>query len=195
MKIIRYVALLAICVGFSGMAEGSTIDFKMNVLDPPTYPGALIIHTLPFPISFTPCGAGELPGGLTASGCFAGVNDTSFSWSNLLFTFANNPALGSQPASCGNPGLIYSIFSSTSCTLTPDGSTYLLSFTNGVIIPGETFFVTEDGPAPEDFGTGLGTVVPEPSSLLLLSTGVMMLGLLIQNGRRRSVRAVSSRTM
>ncbi len=192
MKLFRVIFAIAVFCGFSGMANASAIDFKMNVLDPPTYASAVVIHTLPFTISFSPCGAGELPGGLTASGCFAGVNDTGQAWSNLLFIFANNPGLGGQPT-CGNPGLSYSIFSTASCSLTPDGSTYLLSFTNGIINVGDTFFVTEDGPAPDAFGIGLATVVPEPNTLLLMSSGVMMFGLLMAAGRRRSLPAVIRR--
>lgn len=188
MKAFRYVIAIAILCGFSGLAKADTLDFKMNVLDPPSLPYAEVINSMPFPISFSTCAAGELPSGVTANGCFAGFNDTTQTWTNLQFTFVNSTALGGQPASCGSPGSAFSIFTVTSCSLS--GSTYVLTFTNGVIIPGETFVVAEAGADPSAFGTGSGTtIVPEPNSLLLLSTGVMLFGLLAHTGRRRTLRS------
>jgi len=161
----------------------------MNVLDPPTisssYPLFLISST-PFAVSFTPCLAGELPGGLSAEGCFAGRNVTGHDWNNLQLTFANNSVLNGQASSCGTTD-IHNVYSSSDCSLTPDGSTYILSFGDGVISDDAYFFITEDGVVPGDFPEGTGAVLtPEPGSLLLSSTGAVLFGLMLFGLRRRS---------
>jgi hypothetical protein len=184
----RCLAVIAVICGLSAVSGASAIDFHANVLDPPPLSYSVSsITTLPFSVSFSTCAPGELPGGMTASGCFAGQNLTGFTWTNLQLTFANSPALGSQPASCGDPGSPFSIFSVTSCGLSPDGSNYILTFTNGAITSGEYFFIEEDGADPSAFGVGSGTVlgaVPEPNPSVLFGTGVMMFGLLVLADKR-----------
>jgi hypothetical protein len=189
-SVFRCVVIIVMACGLSGIAGATPIDFKMNVLDPPSGYSVTSIFSTTFPISFSTCASGELPGGLTASGCFAGQNLTGQSWNNLQFMFTNSPALGGQPASCGDPGSPFSIFTVTSCSLSPDNSTYILAFTNGIITPGEFFFVTEDGPDPSAFGVGTGTVlgtIPEPTPALLVGTGLMMFGLLFAANKRYQI--------
>lgn len=190
MRFFRYLFVTAVFCGLTGMAGATPIDFHMNVLDPPP-PSFMVnsIFTLPFSISFSPCGAGELPGGMTADGCFAGQNLTGLSWTNLQLIFSNTPALASQAASCGDPGSPFSIFQVATCSLSPDGASYILRFSGGIIVPGDFFFIAETGPSPTAFGVGSGSVtfIPEPVSLLLLSSGFMMFGLLLYTERRRGL--------
>lgn len=190
MRVFRCLLAIAIICGFPGLANADSVDFHMSVLDPPppAFPVQPIFST-PFTFSFTTCSVGELPGGGTADGCFAGVNRSGQDWTNLQITFENNAVLGGQTPSCALTGS-NNIFSDTDCSL--DNSTYILTFTNGLLQNNDFFFITEDGVIPpEGFGVGTGTVVgaaatPEPGSVLLLSTGIVLFGLLFHMERRRA---------
>jgi hypothetical protein len=68
------------------------------------------------------------------------------------------------------------------------GSTYVLKFAGGTGVPTGTDFVFfEEGALPSDFtGTAvIGVETPEPDSVVLFSTGVMMAGLFAFWQRRR----------
>lgn len=192
MEIFRCLAVIAVICGFTGLAGATTVDFHMHVLDPPP-PSFTVqpIFSTPFTFSFTECSPGELPDGGTASGCFAGVNRTGMDWNNLQITFADNDILAGQTPNCDLTSS-HDIFSDTDCSLV--GSTYILSFGDGLLSNNDFFFITEDGvDPPEGFGTGTGTVdstvlTPEPASVLLLFTGIVGLGLLFKMERRRAVR-------
>jgi hypothetical protein len=195
MKALKYLIAFILCLGMTGIASADPIDFQMNVLDPSPGPNAVVIRTLPFSVSFSPCGSfSNLPSGLVADGCFEGFNDSGLTWDNLLITFANNPALASQPPGCGNLDAPDSVFTITSCTLTPDNSTYILSFMDGIIVPSETFFIAETSPTPPAaFGVGTTTVLtatPEPGTFVLLASGMAALGLLLYADRARASRAL-----
>ena len=191
MRVLRCLIVIVVVCGFTGLAGAAPIDFHMHVLDPPP-PSFTVqpILTTPFTFSFTECSPGELPNNMTASGCFAGVNSTGQDWTSLQITFADNSVLAGQAPNCDLTGS-NNIFSGTDCSL--DGSTYVLSFMDGVLHNNDFFFITEDGvDPPEGFGTGTGTVTdavmtPEPGSILLLSTGIVLFGLLFHMERRRTV--------
>lgn len=187
MRILRCLVVAAFVCGCTGLAGAAPIDFHMHVLDPapPTF-SVLPITSTPFTFSFTPCSANELPDGMTADGCFAGVNRTGQDWTNLQLTFTDNGVLAGQPPDC-SPAPADNIFSSTDCSLV--GSTYILAFSDGVLSNNAFFFITEDGVLPpEGFGTGTGTVLtPEPASVVLLSTGLVLFVLLFNKERRRVV--------
>ena len=188
MRVLHCLVVIAVICGFTGLAKADPVDFHMSVLDPPTIFTVQPIFSTPFAISFTECSVGELPSG-TADGCFAGVNRTGQDWTNLQITFANNVVLGGQTPNCDLTGS-NNIFSGTDCSL--DGSTYILSFMDGVLHNNEFFFITEDGVVPpEGFGVGTGTVsglvaTPEPGSVVLLSTGCILFGILFTMERRRA---------
>lgn len=160
-------------------AGASPLDFKANILDPPapsepTFP-TFIISASPFSVMFSSCVAGELPNGLTADGCFAGVNRTGSNWTSLQIIFPNDLVLNSQPVDC-SLAPSDNIFLSPDCTV--DQQQYTLTFANGVLGNNDFFFITEAGVPAELFPVGVATVLsttattPEPSSLLLLATGL-----------------------
>lgn len=180
-------ALLALASAF---ALADPADFKTHVLDPPStsFPTTPILSS-PFLVTFTPCQAGELPGNNTADGCFAGVNRTGTDWLGLEFAFSNTAALGSQPVDC-SLAPSNNVYRSTSCGLDPTSNTYFLDFDTGVIKDGELFFVTEEGVDPALFPTGTATVTastatPEPTSLVLLLTGMPAAGAALRQAVRR----------
>ena len=177
-------------LGFASVyACADPLDFKAHLLDPPstsfpTFP----ITSNPFVVTFSACAQGELPGNNTADGCFAGVNRSGYDWLGLEFAFSNTVALGSQPVDC-SPAPSNNIFSSTQCNLDQASNTYFLDFNSGVIRDGELFFLTEEGVDPAVFPTGTGTITastltPEPSSFLLLLTGVPWASRLLRSRRQ-----------
>lgn len=188
MKIFRWMLAAALVCGLTGVAKANS-DFHMVVLDPfATTP----IFTTPFQFSFAACAAGQLPTNVKNSyeGCFSGVNRTGKDWTGLQLVFSNTAPLGSQPAGCELDGST-DFFQSASCGLTPDESKYILSFTTGAIPNNGNFVIAEDGVDPALFpqvtGTATTATTPEPASIWLLSTGVLLIGFffLLTEARRR----------
>jgi hypothetical protein len=179
-----------------GQAKADPIDFHIKVLDPlppadPSYPLYPITSTS-FSISFSPCIAGELPSGMTADGCFAGRNLSGLTWTGLDMSFPAGGVLAGQPASCA-PAPSDNIFSATDCPVDPANGSYDLGFDDGIIRSGDYFFITEDGVVPpSDFPIGSVTatvLTPEPASMVLLSTGVLLFGCLLYGERSRMLRS------
>ena len=179
MKAFRCLFALVVTFTLTSLASADPVDFHMHVLDPPP-PSFTVqpIFSTPFTFTFTTCSLGELPGGGTADGCFAGVNRSGEDWTNLQITFEDNSVLAGQAPNCALTGT-NNIFSDTDCSL--DGSTYVLRFTDGVLANNDFFFITEDGVIPpEGFGVGTGSVdlvsSPEPEPLVLLASGLVLFG-------------------
>ncbi len=179
MKLSFRLAPIALLFGSAVFSRASPLDFKANILDPPapvspTFP-TFIISASPFSVVFSSCVAGELPNGLSPDGCFAGVNRTGSSWTSLQIVFPNDVVLNSQPVDC-SLAPSDNIFLSPTCTV--DEQQYTLTFANGVLGNNDFFFITETGVPAELFPDGVATVLsttattPEPSSLLLLATGL-----------------------
>ena len=189
MRALCHLAAAALLlVSAAAFADSTPADFKAHVLDPPSLSGANSITSTPYTFSFNPCTQGELPGGNTADGCFLGVNHTGSSFTGLELAFLNTAALNSQPSDCSlAPN--HNVYTQASCVLDtsvgPNG-TYFLDFSNGIIGNGESFYITEQGVDPLLFPTGTltaTTATPEPSSLLLLLSGLPTAGVLARRAR------------
>lgn len=185
MKAFRAILALALLCGFSSLALADDIDFHMSVLDPPQQLNYTSIdNTDPFAVSFSAC-----PQIIKATACFTGFNDTNqtFTSLNLIFDNSTNPQdpndfinfLNGQTPNCDTTPAL-SLFASAACSLNTAETQYLLNFSGGSgIAPGQFFFIAETGPTAAAFGVGEGVVgiTPEPDSLLLFATGIMMAGL------------------
>ncbi len=127
-----------------------------------------------------------LPTDSTPFGCFLGTNDTGETITSITLDFAKIPGV----TSCDTllPGITPGpAFSLNTCNVDPSGG-YDLSFSGGPgVEDGHEFVILEEGVDPGDF-TGMSTIAstPEPDSLLLFSTGAMMMaaGLFLSKRRR-----------
>ncbi|MBB5342201.1 hypothetical protein [Tunturibacter empetritectus] len=189
--LLRVLFVLALLCGGSSLAHASGIDFRMTVLDPPSceqgntfcqeFNGA---DTLPsVSLSTAACNSVGINLGPNATpyGCFVLSNFSGETIDSLTLHFLLGP-LGNQDASCDSQGQsgIPSALNVVSCTNNEQTGFYDLVFGGGAGVPtGQNLIVFEQGADPNLFQGGNGTVgvTPEPDSLLLFSTGVMMAGL------------------
>ncbi|MEO7030648.1 MAG: PEP-CTERM sorting domain-containing protein [Acidobacteriaceae bacterium] len=190
MKTIRYFFVIAILCGLSGFAKADPIDFRLNVLDPPANTLRHNISSQPFAFSFGVCNFTLLPPGIspTPVGCFFGRNKTGVAWTGLSLIFPVSGGISTQTANCA-PQPNGNIFSSANCGFANNNTQFFLSFRGGIIPNNGEFAITESGaPIKGDnaFPSGiLGfTAVPEPGSVLLLSTGALLMGLLVIKQRK-----------
>jgi hypothetical protein len=200
MKYLRMLILVGIALLFGSVASHAS-TFHAGALDPscnatmfPTECGFGIDDpgtTFQVGLSAAQCTAAGiqppltgLPADPTTYGCFLGDNDTGSAITSITLHFAGIDGVtgcdtdlpeGSSPA----------IFTSSICTPDPSGG-FDLSFSGGPGVPDGGFFVIiEEGVSPDDFeGTAVVETTPEPNSLLLLSTGVMMSGLYFARRQR-----------
>jgi hypothetical protein len=189
--LLRVLFALAILCGGSSLAHADSVDYRMTVLDPPTcemgntfcqeFDGADTLPTVN--LSTAACNSVGINLGpdATSYGCFILSNFSGQTIDSLTLHFDLAP-LGDQDASCDSQGQsgLPSGLDVVSCTKDEANGVYNLIFGGGPGIPtGSNMIVFEQGADPADFEGGNGTVgvTPEPDSLLLFSTGVMMAGL------------------
>jgi hypothetical protein len=197
---------IAVCLGISGIARADSIDFSMNILDPP--PGGTFLYSDTFSAPFSACSAFSSPSApapVLSDYCFEGINATGVLpnttaqiWTSLAITIDDpSDLLGLNNATCGALDSPDSIFTSNSCTET--SGVYTLDFSGGSIGSGQSFFIAIAVPQTVTLAdlnslptTAVANGVPEPNSALLLVTGTAMFGLLLYAERRRVARQSSS---
>jgi hypothetical protein len=194
--LLRVLFVLALFCGITSHARASEVDFHVQVLDPVCTVSSPVVCTVvdpsvPFPVTFTTTTCTLFFGGPPApatNGCFEVINASPVSFTSLDITLTG---FGSATFDCPTTGTSpASIFTSSSCGPGED-----LSFFGGPgLAPTKTLAVviqiTDQGVADgltigEFAGTATINPTPEPDSLLLLSTGAMMMtaGLFLKRQR------------
>jgi hypothetical protein len=183
--LLRVLFVLALFCGITSHARAAGVDFHVQVLDPVCTVSSPIVCTVvdpsvPFPVTFTTTTCSLFFGSPAPStnGCFEVINATAESFTSLDITltgFGNAtfdcPTTGTSPAS---------IFTNSSCDPGEDlsffgGSGLAPTKTLAVLIQITDQGVTDGLTIGEFSGTATVNPTPEPESLLLLSTGAMMM--------------------
>jgi hypothetical protein len=195
MRILRYLLAMAMVASLSGVAKGDTFvpgDFAAVVIDPLPNPNEItLILNQSFTVSLAPCQADQLDGLSTADfvGCLTGLNNSG--------------------ADLNCPLEPQNIFTSISCGFTDSTDTeYVLNFSGGDIpsfgqgpdcppsssgieaCEEDSLFTIAIGgipfnTVPQNFTAQANAVSPEPSSIWLISTGVLSIGMFVAFRRRQ----------
>jgi hypothetical protein len=176
MKILGLFSVFILLCGLSGTAKA----FQFSIQDPISVEALEVFADTPFTITFGACQLGE-----AASGCFYGANASGETLTSLDAVFPITTAISSGPT-CDLSNHPLSEFSAAPvCGTDPTKPGFfemLLTGTPG-IAPG-TFFTIEETGVPEDaFPSGTGdasaSAVPEPGTIALISSGTVILGVLL----------------
>jgi hypothetical protein len=189
MKHFRLLLLIAFACGITGAAKA----YRINVLDPIS---TNHIYSEPFNVVLRACTPADLPTSLNpgANGCFSGENDTPNVLTTLEIIFPNQGILAGQPLVCSQTSV--SIFNASSCGVY---NGFQVFFFSGLDIKiGDAFLIVEEGvspgPDPERSlipaaqatsppALVIPSAVPEPSSIILLSTGLLIGGFFVARKR------------
>jgi hypothetical protein len=115
------------------------------------------------------------------------LNGTGANLTGLTLTVPDLDGIVGQTADC--PADPNKIFANPICPSDPTGGVWTLLFSGGSITPGEFFVVAENGASADDFpaiSADFSAVTPEPGSIWLMSTGVLMAGAFLAERRRRA---------
>lgn len=186
MKNLGFFSLLILLCGLSGTAKA----FQFSIQDPLTVDALEVFAGTPFTISFEACQLGE-----GADGCFYGANASGATLTSLDAVFPITTAIFTTSGpTCDLTNHPVSEFSAAPiCGTDPsDLSDYELLLTGSPGIPiGGFFTIEETGVSADDFPDGTGvagglgaSAVPEPGSIALISTGTVILGVLLFRRKR-----------
>jgi hypothetical protein len=191
MKLLRCLPLIATVCMLSGIAKADPVDFHMVVVDPPTPSNPTFsvtdITSSPVIVSFTDTCSIDGSSVPTFDGCAAFINGTGSALTSLDLDMPNSGLAANQMPNCSTSGTGTDFFSSAFCPSPAPGADYIIDFSGGSIPPDTYFVIAESGvDVSTTPWTGTLTTTPEPSSIWLLSTGVLLLGGFFFYKRRNS---------
>ncbi len=167
MKFFRYLSL---CLLVCGLTQAS-YAFKLGVLDPHS---ATYYYTgTPLDISFSPCGHHK--------GCATIANDSGATLTSLVIDVPATDLASQTSIDCTTTN---GLFSACSVSEIDGNSEYQFDFTggdipvndDGVSCDPDTFKIEEQGVPAEDITAMVDpAIAPEPASIWLLSSGILLL--------------------
>lgn len=189
MKMLRFLIATFLVLGLTSVANA--VNFQMVVVDPPptyTFYDITSLDTA-YTLSWGDCAPGEVAPGVPSEGCISLLNGSGTTITSLDLSVPDTDGVLGLTATC--PSEPTDIFGALSCTADPVDGTFTFDFSGGTgAAPGQFFVIAEGGVDPSTFPDTTATasgVTPEPSSIWLLTTGVLAGGFFFAPLRRRAL--------